>query len=208
MASMVTVSPVGSPVAAVGAAGRPGQLQGEPIVVGGWLTIGRCHWSGSICRSNGWDQSFSSALMAMASWWPMRRMLRTGTMVSVVTVVLLRVRAGPAGRRLLVHDHPQYPRQSPGVQAGQEPGDGPARFSEINRCGIPASLVHGDFHPGNVRGTPGSTRRHSQAGRARRSARLCCGHAGFAALVADPAAGYRRPVGRVRARLDRDRGAR
>ena len=26
------------------------------------------------------------------------------------------------------------------------------RFAEIEACGIPATLVHGDFHPGNVRG--------------------------------------------------------
>ena len=25
---------------------------------------------------------------------------------------------------------------------------------ELARCGIPDTLVHGDFHPGNVRGTP------------------------------------------------------
>ncbi|HEY5882781.1 MAG TPA: phosphotransferase [Nakamurella sp.] len=31
----------------------------------------------------------------------------------------------------------------------------PARFAEIATCGLPDTLVHGDFHPGNVRGTPG-----------------------------------------------------
>ena len=31
----------------------------------------------------------------------------------------------------------------------------PARFAEIAGCGLPDTLVHGDFHPGNVRGTPG-----------------------------------------------------
>jgi hypothetical protein len=30
----------------------------------------------------------------------------------------------------------------------------PARFAEIAACGVPDTLVHGDFHPGNVRGTP------------------------------------------------------
>ena len=28
----------------------------------------------------------------------------------------------------------------------------PARFAEIGDCGLPDTLVHGDFHPGNVRG--------------------------------------------------------
>jgi hypothetical protein len=28
----------------------------------------------------------------------------------------------------------------------------PARFADIARCGIPDTLVHGDFHPGNLRG--------------------------------------------------------
>ena len=28
------------------------------------------------------------------------------------------------------------------------------RFAAIAACGIPDTLVHGDFHPGNVRGTP------------------------------------------------------
>ena len=31
----------------------------------------------------------------------------------------------------------------------------PARFAAIAACGLPDTLVHGDFHPGNVRGTPG-----------------------------------------------------
>jgi Ser/Thr protein kinase RdoA (MazF antagonist) len=30
--------------------------------------------------------------------------------------------------------------------------DLPARFAEIAACGLPDTLVHGDFHPGNVRG--------------------------------------------------------
>jgi len=30
----------------------------------------------------------------------------------------------------------------------------PARFDAIRRCDLPDTLVHGDFHPGNVRGTP------------------------------------------------------
>lgn len=29
----------------------------------------------------------------------------------------------------------------------------PERFTKIHECGIPVSLVHGDFHPGNWRGT-------------------------------------------------------
>src|SRR4051794_17275232 len=29
----------------------------------------------------------------------------------------------------------------------------PERFRAIEACGVPESLVHGDFHPGNVRGT-------------------------------------------------------
>lgn len=32
----------------------------------------------------------------------------------------------------------------------------PARVSMIESCGVPDSLVHGDFHPGNVAGTPGA----------------------------------------------------
>jgi aminoglycoside phosphotransferase (APT) family kinase protein len=32
----------------------------------------------------------------------------------------------------------------------------PARFEAIASCGLPDTLVHGDFHPGNVRGAPGS----------------------------------------------------
>jgi hypothetical protein len=31
----------------------------------------------------------------------------------------------------------------------------PARFAAIEACGIPDTLVHGDYHPGNVRGVPG-----------------------------------------------------
>jgi phosphotransferase family enzyme len=31
----------------------------------------------------------------------------------------------------------------------------PARFAAIDDCAIPSSLVHGDFHPGNIRGVPG-----------------------------------------------------
>ena len=30
----------------------------------------------------------------------------------------------------------------------------PARFSELADCGLPDTLVHGDFHPGNLRGSP------------------------------------------------------
>jgi Ser/Thr protein kinase RdoA (MazF antagonist) len=29
------------------------------------------------------------------------------------------------------------------------------RLSEVAACGVPETLVHGDFHPGNVRGEPG-----------------------------------------------------
>ena len=32
----------------------------------------------------------------------------------------------------------------------------PARFTAVAACGLPDTLVHGDFHPGNVRGTPGN----------------------------------------------------
>jgi len=31
-----------------------------------------------------------------------------------------------------------------------------ARFTEIDACGLPPTLVHGDFHPGNFRGEAGS----------------------------------------------------
>ncbi len=31
----------------------------------------------------------------------------------------------------------------------------PARFAAIAACGLPDTLVHGDYHPGNVRGEPG-----------------------------------------------------
>jgi hypothetical protein len=34
----------------------------------------------------------------------------------------------------------------------------PERFAALDACGIPDTLVHGDFYPGNVRGTPGSYR--------------------------------------------------
>jgi hypothetical protein len=34
----------------------------------------------------------------------------------------------------------------------------PERFAALEACGIPDTLVHGDFYPGNVRGTPGSYR--------------------------------------------------
>ena len=33
--------------------------------------------------------------------------------------------------------------------------DLPQRFAELTTCGLPDTLVHGDFHPGNVRGSPG-----------------------------------------------------
>src|SRR4029077_883161 len=29
-----------------------------------------------------------------------------------------------------------------------------ARTAEIDACGLPVTLVHGDFHPGNLRGDP------------------------------------------------------
>jgi hypothetical protein len=32
----------------------------------------------------------------------------------------------------------------------------PARFAEIAACGLPDTLVHGDFHPGNLRGQAGA----------------------------------------------------
>jgi hypothetical protein len=32
----------------------------------------------------------------------------------------------------------------------------PARFADLAACGLPDTLVHGDFHPGNVRGLPGA----------------------------------------------------
>jgi hypothetical protein len=31
----------------------------------------------------------------------------------------------------------------------------PERFAEVAECGVPDTLVHGDFHPGNTRGQPG-----------------------------------------------------
>ena len=34
----------------------------------------------------------------------------------------------------------------------------PERFAALDACGIPDTLVHGDFHPGNVRGTAGNYR--------------------------------------------------
>ena len=34
----------------------------------------------------------------------------------------------------------------------------PERFAALTACGIPDTLVHGDFHPGNVRGTAGDYR--------------------------------------------------
>ncbi len=34
----------------------------------------------------------------------------------------------------------------------------PQRFAALEACGIPDTLVHGDFHPGNVRGTAGHYR--------------------------------------------------
>ena len=30
----------------------------------------------------------------------------------------------------------------------------PGRFAALAECGLPDTLVHGDFHPGNARGTP------------------------------------------------------
>ena len=35
-------------------------------------------------------------------------------------------------------------------------GELPMRLAQIDSCGVPDTLVHGDFHPGNVVGTPGS----------------------------------------------------
>jgi hypothetical protein len=34
----------------------------------------------------------------------------------------------------------------------------PGRFAALDACGIPDTLVHGDFHPGNVRGVAGNYR--------------------------------------------------
>jgi aminoglycoside phosphotransferase (APT) family kinase protein len=31
----------------------------------------------------------------------------------------------------------------------------PERFAQVAECGVPDTLVHGDFHPGNTRGLPG-----------------------------------------------------
>jgi Phosphotransferase enzyme family len=36
--------------------------------------------------------------------------------------------------------------------------DLPRRFAALEDCGLPDTLVHGDFHPGNVRGNPGDYR--------------------------------------------------
>ena len=33
--------------------------------------------------------------------------------------------------------------------------DLPRRFDALGSCGLPDTLVHGDFHPGNLRGAPG-----------------------------------------------------
>ena len=33
----------------------------------------------------------------------------------------------------------------------------PDRFADLASCGLPDTLVHGDFHPGNTRGVPGRT---------------------------------------------------
>ena len=34
----------------------------------------------------------------------------------------------------------------------------PERFTALDSCGVPDTLVHGDFYPGNVRGVPGAYR--------------------------------------------------
>jgi len=36
--------------------------------------------------------------------------------------------------------------------------DLPARFAALTECGLPDTLVHGDFHVGNLRGEPGAFR--------------------------------------------------
>ena len=46
---------------------------------------------------------------------------------------------------------PATPRRSPTSSSAC-----PSRFEAIDACGLPDTLVHGDFHPGNVRGTPGA----------------------------------------------------
>jgi len=54
-------------------------------------------------------------------------------------------------------------RRSAGELSGEETAlldrfidDLPRRFREVEACGLPDTLVHGDFHPGNVRGTADS----------------------------------------------------
>ena len=38
---------------------------------------------------------------------------------------------------------------------GRFVADLPRRFADVASCGLPDTLVHGDFHPGNFRGTAG-----------------------------------------------------
>jgi len=59
-----------------------------------------------------------------------------------------RIRAAVERRRAELNDAEQ--RRIDGLVAGM-----PGRFAEIAACGVPDTLVHGDFHPGNVRGEPG-----------------------------------------------------
>ena len=51
-------------------------------------------------------------------------------------------------------------------------GDLPRRFAEIAACAIPDTLVHGDFHPGNVRGSAAQARRCSTGATAASATRL------------------------------------
>ena len=63
-------------------------------------------------------------------------------------VLLPRIRAVVQRHRDELNDAEQH--RIDGLVAGLS-----GRFAEIEACGVPDTLVHGDFHPGNVRGEPG-----------------------------------------------------
>ena len=59
----------------------------------------------------------------------------------------------PAAQRLVERSEPELDSATVGTLRALV-SDLPRRFADVAGCGIPDTLVHGDFHPGNTRGSP------------------------------------------------------
>ena len=83
-----------------------------------------------------------------------------GRVPELAALGVLDNRAGPAMPRIhAVADRNRHQLDDDTQRALDVLVDGlPQRFAALADCGIPDTLVHGDFHPGNVRGTAGDYR--------------------------------------------------